>query len=105
MQTLTALQRDTLFAIAGHESPNGREIERDLERTQEREFVSGHIYAVFEELVDAGFVEKSPRNGRSNDYALTDRGRSWVDRRYRWEQSYVRLAASDGAGRPAAGRR
>ena len=92
MEQLTALQRDMMFAITSLESPNGREIQRELEETQDRSFVSGHVYTVFEELESAGLLEKSRRNGRSNEYALTEAGRSWVQNRYRWEQSYVEIA-------------
>lgn len=93
MEQLTALQRDMMFAITSLDSPNGREIQEELEETQDRSFVSGHIYTVFEELESAGLLTKSRRNGRSNEYVLTEQGRSWLEHRYRWEQSYVELGA------------
>ena len=96
MEQLTALQRDMMFAVAGLESPNGREVQRELERTQDREFVSGHVYTVFEELVTAGLLEKSRRNGRSNEYRLTETGRSWLGNRCRWQNSYVALGGLAG---------
>lgn len=89
MADLTALQRDVLFAVAGIDSPNGQDIRRELADSQGRDILSGHIYLNLEQLVDKGLIEKSARNGRSNEYALTADGESWLDDRLEWEQTYV----------------
>lgn len=91
MADLTALQRDILFAVAGLDSPNGQEIRRELAETQGRNVLSGHIYLSIEQLVDAELVEKSSRDGRSNEYSLTDDGNAWLRDRLTWEREYVSL--------------
>lgn len=89
MADMTALQRDILFAVAGLESPNGQEIRRELVETQGRDVLSGHIYLSIEQLVDAGLVAKQSRDGRSNEYSLTEAGETWLDNRLAWEREYV----------------
>lgn len=89
MLDLTALQRDILFAVASLDSPNGQEVRRELMDTQARDVLSGHIYLSLGELVEEGLVEKSSRDGRSNEYTLTEEGRTWVRERFEWEESYV----------------
>lgn len=91
MADLTALQRDILFAVSGLDSPNGQEIRRELAETQGRNVLSGHIYLSLEQLVDDGLVAKAASDGRSNAYALTDCGESWVRDRLGWERTYVQV--------------
>lgn len=91
MPDLTALQRDILFAVAGLDSPNGQEIRRELAETQGRNVLSGHIYITLGQLVDKELIAKRARDGRSNEYSLTERGDRWLRDRLEWENAYVPL--------------
>ena len=44
------------------------------------------LYPVLDKLADAGFVEKSHRNGRANNYRLTVSGRQALDHRTSWQR-------------------
>lgn len=96
MADLTALQRDVLFAVSGLDDPNGQEVRRELTETQGRNVLSGHIYLGLDRLVDEELVGKAARDGRSNEYALTDDGRAWVVDRLEWERSQVSVEPPDG---------
>jgi DNA-binding PadR family transcriptional regulator len=95
MADLTALQRDVLFAVADLDSPNGQAIRSELAETQGRNVLSGHIYLSLERLVEEGLVRKAARDGRSNEYALTEDGNAWVVDRLEWERSYVSFERVD----------
>lgn len=106
MAELTALQRDILFAVAGLDAPNGQTIRGELAETQGRNVLSGHIYLSLEQLVDRGLVGKTSRDGRSNEYALTEDGDAWVWDRLEWERAYVSFSeqTSGQGGEQADGR-
>lgn len=98
MADLTALQRDILFVLAGLDSPCGIEVKSELDETDVHDVLSGHLYESIDALVDAGYVEKSPRDGRTNEYYLTDEGREYVRRRVSWQREYVSDGTTAGAG-------
>ncbi len=86
---LTAIQRDLLFVVRGMSESSGQRIKSELEETQGRDLLAGRVYTNLNQLVECGYVEKGSKNGRTNEYSLTDAGREALrDRRY-WERRYV----------------
>ena len=79
-----------MFVIAGMDSPNGQEIKEELENSQEREILHGRLYANLDTLVEADFVVKGERDGRTNRYSITDDGIEAISTLYEWQTDYVR---------------
>jgi DNA-binding PadR family transcriptional regulator len=90
---LTAIQRDLLFVIRGLDEASGQDVKAELERTQGRSVLSGRIYTNLDELVEEGFVHKGIKNGRTNEYTLTEKGRKEILNQLRWQKRYVRQLA------------
>jgi DNA-binding PadR family transcriptional regulator len=90
---LTAIQRDLLFVVSGMSDSSGTAIKSELERTQDRDLVKGRVYTNLNELADDDLIDKGSKNGRANEYSLTETGREAVRKRRRWEQSYVKQTA------------
>lgn len=87
---LTAIQRDLLFVVRGMSESSGQSIKTELEDTQGRSLLAGRVYTNLNDLVDEGLIEKGSKNGRTNEYSLTDEGRDAVRARRRWERRYVK---------------
>jgi DNA-binding PadR family transcriptional regulator len=81
---LTAFQRDILRLLEREDHQKGTSIRAGLESYYGIEVNHGRLYPNLDQLVDRGLVEKSERDRRTNDYALTDAGRNALDRRDRW---------------------
>jgi DNA-binding PadR family transcriptional regulator len=90
---LTAIQRDLLFVVKGMSDSSGVAIKSELESSQNRNLIKGRIYTNLDELVEDDLVDKGSKNGRTNEYSLTDDGREAVRNRRRWEQGYVKQSA------------
>jgi DNA-binding PadR family transcriptional regulator len=85
---LSAIQRDLLFVVSGLSDSSGKTIKSELENTQGRDILAGRVYRNLDELVDENYVEKGSKNGRTNEYCLTDEGRKAVRSRCRWQRRY-----------------
>ncbi|WP_256686252.1 PadR family transcriptional regulator [Halococcus qingdaonensis] len=70
---LTAFQQNIL-AILSDEPMYGLAIKRQLESYYDSEVNHGRLYPNLDDLVEMDLVEKSERDKRTNDYALTDDG-------------------------------
>ena len=81
---LTAFQRDILRILDREDHQKGTSIRAGLESYYGVDVNHGRLYPNLDTLVDRGLVEKSERNRRTNDYALTDRASDALDRRDRW---------------------
>lgn len=81
MYDLTGFKRDILRGIASltnenEQPPKGLKVLEWLEdEAGYSEVHHGRLYPNLDELVDAGLVTKSERDRRTNEYALTRRGR------------------------------
>lgn len=82
----TLFQLELLFAIAhveaeGDESPYGLAIKRELERPYRYQDPVNHgrLYPNLDALVEAGFLEKGQLDDRTNEYRLTDAGRTFLE--------------------------
>ena len=85
MDDLTGFQRDLLYVLAGLETPHGLALKDELETYYEKEIHHGRLYPNLDTLVDKGLVSKGARDDRTNEYALTRRGRREIDARREWE--------------------
>ena len=91
MHDLTGFQRDLLYTINGLDSPHGLALKDDLEEYYETEIYHARLYPNLDDLVEKGLVEKSQRDKRTNEYALTQRGHPEIDARREWENRYIEL--------------
>lgn len=75
---LHGFARDVLVAAAEvgdtAETPYGLAIKRNLESKYGHEINHGRLYPNLNDLVEAGFVEKSKVDDRTNAYAVTGEG-------------------------------
>ncbi|PSP87354.1 PadR family transcriptional regulator [Halobacteriales archaeon QS_4_69_34] len=83
---LTAFQGNIL-AVLSEEAMYGLAIKRELEEYYGSEVNHGRLYPNLDDLVEKGFVQKSERDKRTNDYALTDDGYAAVVDQLGWTLS------------------
>jgi DNA-binding PadR family transcriptional regulator len=91
MHDLTGFQRDCLVAIAGLDGPKRLEVKGELDGYDEGEIDHGRLYPNLDTLVEKGLVEKGRRDERTNEYALTRRGRRELEARSEWERRHVEI--------------
>lgn len=84
MQRLTGFQRDLLIIIAGSNDPHGLAVKAAAEDYYEKEIHHGRLYPNLNTLVDEGYVEKSKKDRRTNEYQLTDDGWDALAERREW---------------------
>jgi len=84
---LTGFQRDLLFAVirVGDRPATGVAIKREVECYYGEEINHGRFYQNLRNLIDAGFVEKRPVDGRTNAHRLTDAAYERLQAHHRWE--------------------
>jgi DNA-binding PadR family transcriptional regulator len=70
---LTAFQQ-TILTVLAEEARYGLAIKRELETYYGTDVNHGRLYPNLDDLVQEGLVEKSERDKRTNEYALTDVG-------------------------------
>jgi DNA-binding PadR family transcriptional regulator len=83
---LTAFQQNILV-ILSEEPMYGLAIKRGLEDYYGDEVNHGRLYPNLDDLVEMELVEKSQLDKRTNQYALTERGRNAVLDQLAWELS------------------
>lgn len=86
---LNAVQRDLLFAVGGLNDSSGQAIKSELESTQDRSLLAGRVYTNLDELVERDLVHKGSKNGRTNEYTLTEKGHEAIETRRQWEKRYL----------------
>lgn len=96
MHDLTGFQRDVLYAIAGLEKPKGLAIKDDLDEYYGSEVNHGRLYPNLDTLVEKGLIDKSSKDKRTNEYALTTRGESELEARREWEAERMGELAATG---------
>lgn len=89
MQELTAFQRDMLVVIGGLDAPKGLEVKEHLGSYYESAINHGRLYPNLDRLVDRGLVAKGEKDGRSNEYSLTEWGERALVARREWETACV----------------
>ena len=81
---LTAFQRDILRLLDREDHRKGTAIRAGLEAYYDVEVNHGRLYPNLDQLVEKGLVEKSERDKRTNEYALTERARKALAAHDRW---------------------
>ena len=83
---LTAFQRDILRTLDREDHRKGTAIRAGLEAYYGVDVNHGRLYPNLDQLVEKRLIEKSERDNRTNDYALTDKARdaladhdAWID--------------------------
>jgi DNA-binding PadR family transcriptional regulator len=89
MYDLTAFQRDILYVVGGLDTPYGLAIKRGLESYYGKEINHGRLYPNLDTLVEAGLLDKSALDKRTNLYTLTDGGYESIAERRAWEDANV----------------
>lgn len=80
---LTAFQQNILTILA-EEARYGLAIKRELEEYYDSEVNHGRLYPNLDDLVALDLVEKSQRDKRTNEYALTDAGYEVLLAQFKW---------------------
>ncbi|EMA25658.1 helix-turn-helix transcriptional regulator [Haloarcula argentinensis] len=88
MDDLTGFQRDLLFVVAGQSEPAGVAIKDEIEEYYRKEIHYGRLYPNLDTLIDKGLLEKGKKDGRTNSYLITNRGRRELQARLDWERQY-----------------
>ncbi|QRY26388.1 PadR family transcriptional regulator [Halobacterium sp. BOL4-2] len=81
--TLTSFQKRILAVLADN-SRYGLAIKRELEEYYGKEVHHGRLYPNLNDLATKGLVDKSELDKRTNEYALTERGRRAIQADVRW---------------------
>jgi len=89
MFELTGFQRDILYCIAAMDGPYGLKIKQKLENTTSMEVNHGRLYPNLDSLVESGYVNKEPKDKRTNLYLLSEQGKELIKRRRQWEDSQL----------------
>lgn len=89
---LTAFQQNILTILA-EEARYGLAIKRELQSYYDDEVNHGRLYPNLDELVELGLVEKSERDKRTNEYALTPEGYQAVLDQLGW--MFSKIATDD----------
>lgn len=89
MDDLTGFQRDSLYIIAGLGTPHGLAIKDEIETYYQKKVQHGRLYPNLDTLVEKGLVKKSHRDGRTNSYTLTPKGRQEIEARRKWENIHL----------------
>ena len=84
---LSAFQRDVLWTLAKDGASKGKAIMDSLEGYYDESVTHGQVYPNLDALVDHGFVAKSQRDRRTNEYQLTDAGRAALVDRLDWQDT------------------
>jgi DNA-binding PadR family transcriptional regulator len=82
---LTRFQHDLLYVIGSEGPSKGTAIKAVLEERYTTQAVHhGRLYPNLNQLADMGLVDKSERDKRTNEYALTGAGRELLRRDAQW---------------------
>lgn len=81
---LSGFQRDIL-SILWHLGPSkGLKIKSELHEMHTDDINHGRLYHNLDQLVEKGLVDKSERDGRTNEYAITESAQKMMEQYTRW---------------------
>ena len=102
---LNAFQRDTLEAIARIErddvTPYGLKIKDEIECDYSDPINHGRLYPNLDTLVQKGLISKEKKDGRTNTYTLSRRGRDEIKSRDEWNADHAPAGTDKNLKRPA----
>ncbi|WP_246999097.1 helix-turn-helix transcriptional regulator [Halosolutus gelatinilyticus] len=89
---LTGFKRDQLFVIRmlAARNPHGLVIKDKLDCYYDEEINQGRLYQNLGELVEEGYVEKYPLDGRTNAYRPSTRANKRLEEHHEWERRCLR---------------
>ncbi|MFC4990396.1 MULTISPECIES: PadR family transcriptional regulator [Saliphagus] len=85
---LTGFKRDQLFVIRmlADQNPHGIVIKGALDEHYDDEINQGRFYQNLGDLVEDGYVEKHPIDGRTNAYLVSPAGADRLEAHHQWER-------------------
>ena len=88
LSDLTGFQRDILFVVINLNgtNPSGVDIKRKLRETYGDDINHGRLYQNLRELVEDGFIEKRPVDGRTNAYRVSPAARECLEAHAAWDE-------------------
>ncbi|WP_089650125.1 PadR family transcriptional regulator [Halobacterium hubeiense] len=86
-----------ILAVLAEETRYGLAIKEELEDYYGEKVNHGRLYPNLDQLVQEDLVEKTERDKRTNDYAITDDGRERLRADVQWFAEHL-LAESSGGG-------
>ena len=82
---LSAFQRDVLWVLSHEDHRKGLALKANVEDYYDEELNHSRLYQNLDKLVNAGLVEKSARDRRTNEYGLTEAARRALSARRAWQ--------------------
>ena len=89
MHEMTAFQRDLLIVIAGLDAPAGTTINAELDQYYEKTVEAGRLYPNLDDLVEQGLADKTAKDGRTNEYSVTDFGHTVLESHLDWKSDLL----------------
>ncbi|ELY88954.1 helix-turn-helix transcriptional regulator [Natrialba taiwanensis] len=88
LTNLTGFKRDQLFVIRllAERNPHGLVIKDKLDCYYDEDINQGRLYQNLSELVDEGYVEKHPLDGRTNAYRPSTHANRRLEEHHEWER-------------------
>ncbi|MGQ3411987.1 helix-turn-helix transcriptional regulator [Natrinema sp. LN54] len=88
LTNLTGFKRDQLFVIRmlADRNPHGLVIKDKLDCYYDEEITQGRLYQNLAELIEEGYVEKHPLDGRTYAYRPSTRANERLEEHYEWER-------------------
>lgn len=85
---LTGFKRDQLFVIRmlADQNPHGLVIKGTLDEYYDDEINQGRFYQNLGDLVEEGYVEKHPIDGRTNAYLMSPAGAERLEAHHQWQR-------------------
>lgn len=81
----TAFQLRLLAVVANRDRPpKGVTVKETLEAYYGEQLNHGRLYQNLDALVDDGLIDKTPRDGRTNAYRLTQAGKDTLESELAW---------------------
>ncbi|MFC6825632.1 PadR family transcriptional regulator [Halopelagius fulvigenes] len=92
--------QQNILTILADGPQHGLGVKADLEDYYGEDVNHGRLYPNLDELVEGGFISKSELDKRTNEYELTEKGRSTIDAKLRWmaKKRGVSIPVLEGAG-------
>ena len=87
LASLSAFQRDILWVLAHGGPLKGLAVQEALADYYDERVNHGRLYQNLDALAEAGYIEKSARDDRTNEYALTADAKQAMQRRRTWVEA------------------
>jgi len=94
MEELTEFQKNIVNVLVGGDK-YGLAIKSELEEYYDDEVSHGRLYPNLDRLVNSDYIEKRPRDERTNEYGLTDEAREKIREEMEWRLSKYVEGSSD----------